>query len=148
MAKKELGIKAKGFIGAELTGMIISAIFILICVAVYIFHGNHIALLIMAIFFLAMAIWTGYLAFSNIKKPRVILEYDRKGLYIKGKTEIFVPYHKILKVLGVCSTGRYNKYTFGVLHLTTTDGKKYKIGVIYDVEEVERKIKNLMCGKY
>lgn len=147
MTRKELGIKAKGFIGGELTGMIISAIFFLILVTAYIFNENHIAFLLFAIFFLAMAIWTGYLAFSNIKKPRVILEYDRKGLYIKGKTEIFVPYHKILKVIGLCSTGRYNKYTFGVLHLTTTDGKKYKVGVIYDVEEVERKIKNLMCGK-
>lgn len=147
--KKALGIKVKGFTGGIITGFVFSVLIFIFWFFLYIFHTQHIMLIIFSLGGLALSIWMGYILYITIKKPKIILEYDETYIY-------FNEYKKITKILieaiasveAIKHWDKHHTYEFGDIKLVTTGGLIYKIGKIYDVENVKKIIMGLMSDKH
>ena len=139
MERKNLGIKAKGFAGGMLTGFIFSLLCSLVFTYLLFSQKFHFVLFLMVIGYWFLTGFCLTLFIKQIKKPKIILQYDDFGIYFyEKKEEQFISYSSIVSVRGVCSSGKKVEYKFGDIHIETTDGKKYKIGVMYDVKDVEK----------
>ena len=77
-------------------------------------------------------------------RTKVIIEYDKKGIYLnfrKNKT-VYLLYKNISNVYVEEISDKAHTYKFGFLHIYTFE-KKYKIGIMNNVKEVEEYIKFL-----
>lgn len=137
MKREVIGIRAKGFVGGILAGHILLSIFAPLFLLAFIFADYHIILLFGFLSLLFCTGWTGYLFVKNIKKPTNMLEYDDSGLYFEheGK-EIFLPFTQIASIRAFNEYSRHHTYDFGWLILTTIDNVEYKIGCMYDIQNV------------
>ena len=69
MKKTQLGIKARGFTGGIITGLIFSLLLFIGWMLIFIFHDQQIVFLIFSVFGLILSIWIGCILFITIKKP-------------------------------------------------------------------------------
>ena len=149
MEKKELGIKTKGFIGGILAGVIICFVFFVLEVILVIYQFikmNYInyGLLIGASIFLGLFVMQLVMYIKNLRQPKVMLEYDSRGIYINNiKETIFINYQNIKEVKAVKHYDRHHVYEFGRIMITTKDDIKHTVGVIYNVEDVKSQILKL-----
>ena len=133
MEKKILAIKGPGgFVAGEIIGMLFSGImgFILLFLA-----PRELVIKLFSIIFIGCAIFCGYLAFSNINHPNTMLTYDDNGIYLNYKNNEFIAFKDILYIKQRHAYSRYHTYEFGHIEIITKT-KKYKIGVIDDIDNV------------
>lgn len=133
MDKKLLATKGpKGFVAGEIVGMIFSGImgFILLFLA-----PKELVIKLFSLIFIGCAIFCGYLAFSNINLPDTMLTYDDNGIYLNYKNNEFIAFKDMLYIKQRHARSRYHTYEFGHIEITTKT-KKYKIGVIDDIDNV------------
>lgn len=133
MEKKILATKGPtGFVVGEIIGMIACAI---VGIA-WLFMGHIVPIMMLfSLIFIGCSIFCGYLAFSNIKNPNEMLYYDEDGIYLNYKNNEFIAFKDMLYIKQRHARSRYHTYEFGHIEITTKT-KKYKIGVIDDIDNV------------
>lgn len=133
MEKKILATKGPtGFVVGEIIGMIACAI---VGIA-WLFMGHIVPIMpLFSLIFIGCSIFCGYLAFSNIKNPNEMLYYDEDGIYLNYKNNEFIAFKDMLYIKQRHARSRYHTYEFGHIEITTKT-KKYKIGVIDDIDNV------------
>ena len=133
MEKKILATKGPtGFVVGEIIGMIACAI---VGIA-WLFMGHIVPIMMLfSLIFIGCSIFCGYLAFSNIKNPNEMLYYDEDGIYLNYKNNEFIAFKDMLYIKQKHARSKYHTYEFGHIEITTKT-KKYKIGVIDDIDNV------------
>ena len=133
MDKKILATKGpKGFVAGEIVGMIFSGI---MGVILLFLSPKELVIKLFSLIFIGCAIFCGYLAFSNIKNPNEMLYYDEDGIYLNYKNNEFIAFKDMLYIKQRHARSRYHTYEFGHIEITTKT-KKYKIGVLDDIDNV------------
>lgn len=147
MEKEVIGIKSKKYINVSIISFICMLLLLLLSLGIFIDTENNF-LLFVFILFLIPFIFIFISLIKSILNKKVLVEKDNYGIYlnyinetiyIKNKDIEHVYSHKIWK--------RYGWYPFGHLYIKTK-GKKYKIGVIDEVEEVVEEIKKVYEYKF
>lgn len=133
MEKKILATKGPtGFVVGEIIGMIACAI---VGIA-WLFMGHIVPIMpLFSLVFIGCSIFCGYLAFSNIKNPNEMLYFDEDGIYLNYKNNEFIAFKDILYIKQKHARSKYHTYEYGHIEITTKT-KKYKIGVIDDIDNV------------
>lgn len=145
MKKTQLGIKARGFTGGIITGLIFSLLLFIGWMLIFIFHDQQIVFLIFSVFGLILSIWIGCILFITIKKPKVLMEYDDDNIYFYNRKKICIIELLSVKEVKVFHWyDKYKKYDFGDITIIMENNQTYKIGKIYDVDKVYDTIKNLI----
>ena len=142
--KKALGFKSYKFIILELIAFILSVLMLLLFFQTYYTESKtEFTIILLGIIAFGLLIYVSYLLLKAIIRPKVIIEYDRKGIYLnyrKNKT-VYLLYKNISNVYAEEISAKAHTYKFGFLHIHTFD-EKYKIGIINDVKEVEEFIES------
>ena len=137
--------RSKGFIGGQITGAIISLVFLFISIFCMIINGFHIGFLFLSIIFLGCFIISFYFVVKMLGNPKIILEFDEYALYYNlKKGQITIPYHEIKEIKAVNERNKYNELLCGWVYVTKKDNTLYKIGVINDVKNVHLQIKEII----
>lgn len=90
-----------------------------------------------------LSFWGGYFTVHNIRLPKVMLTYDDNGIYITYKNYEFIPFKDILNIYCNHITYRGKTFKHGYLDIITTN-KKYKLGLIDNLKDVENIIKKYL----
>jgi len=136
MEKQALGYKSNKMLFLFLLLFIIDFALVIFILYEY-FKDKELLILICDILFAVILIPFGYNVFKTILKPFVIIEYDDKGLYINysKKDVLFIQFKDIFEVDKINLKAKYKEYKSGFIIIKTKE-KKYKIGILQNVNEV------------
>ena len=147
MNKEVIGIKSKKYINLSIVSVILMILLLMISLAVYI-DSENIFLMFVFILLLIPFIFILISFIKSILNKKVLVEKDNYGIYLNYiKRTIYIKNKDIENVYSYKVRYRYGWYPFGHLYIVTKD-KKYKIGVIDEVEEVEKEIEKTFEYKF
>lgn len=146
--KTPLAEKSIKFIVLELIGFIFCFSIMILLIIKY-FQTSYIEFFIFGIIFIVLFMISGYLTINTLIKPRIVIEYDASGIYLhySKKRTVYILIKDIENVKASISYARFIAYSFGIL-IVQTKTKKYKIGIIKDVQKVEKYIYSRIAYKY
>lgn len=146
--KTPLGEKSVKFIVLESLVFFPSLIAALLCIIGYI-KTAEIEFILLSILLMLILIFLGFILFATLVKPKIIIEYDNSGIYLNysKKKTIYILIRDIESVISNIPQARLFTYSFGTLTIETKT-KKYRIGIIKDVENVRRYIYSRIAYKY
>lgn len=146
--KKVLGVKSYKFILLEFVGFVAGTILSILLIYAYLRHSKTYCLLLSIISFVC-ALAACYFIIRTLIRPKNMVEYDDKGVYIHfgyNKT-VFVLFSEITNVFSIPVSGGHGMiYRFGTLYIHTKTNQ-YKIGTMNDVEDVEQFVRSHMTYK-
>lgn len=147
MNKEVIGIKSKKYINVSIVSVILMILLLMISLAVYI-DSENIFLMFVFILLLIPFIFIFISLIKSILNKKVLVEKDNYGIYLNYiKRTIYIKNKDIEHVYSYKVRYKYGWYPFGYLYIVTKD-KKYKIGVIDEVEEVEKEIEKTFEYKF
>ena len=147
MNKEVIGIKSKKYINLSIVSVILMILLLMISLAVYI-DSENIFLMFVFILLLIPFIFILISFIKSILNKKVLVEKDNYGIYLNYiKETVYIKNKDIEIVYSYKVRYRYGWYPFGYLYIVTKD-KKYKIGVIDEVEEVEKEIEKTFEYKF
>ena len=147
MNKEVIGIKSKKYINLSIVSVILMILLLMISLAVYI-DSENIFLMFVFILLLIPFIFILISFIKSILNKKVLVEKDNYGIYLNYiKRTIYIKNKDIENVYSYKVRYRYGWYPFGHLYIVTKD-KKYKIGVIDEVEEVVKELKKVYEYKF
>ena len=124
--KKALGFKSYKFIILEAIAFILSVLMLLFFFqAYYTKSKTEFSVILLGIISFGLIIYVSYILLKAMIRPKVIIEYDRKGVYLnyrKNKT-IYLLYKNISNVSAEEISAKHRTYKFGFLHFYTFDQK-------------------------
>ena len=146
--KKVIGIKSYKFILLETIAFFVGLILSLLFLYDY-FRTTRVICLIFGLLTFCCVIFVVYLLIKMFNRPRYIVEFDEKGLYLNfGKNRVvYILFRDIENVYGDRIPALRTVYKFGTLHIQTKD-KKYIIGVVNNILEIEKYIYSKIAWKY
>ncbi len=132
-----LATRANKYIFIMMHGILLFACIIALMVYLYI-DTKEAAAIIFIILFGSFFVFFAYETINTLIKPKNVIERDEYGIYLNysKKKTIYILIRDIDSVLAEKNSSRYKTYPFGKLTIWTKN-KKYKIGVINEVERVE-----------
>ena len=142
-----LATRANKYIFLMMYGIQIFTAIIMLMVYLYIDTKEDVAI-IFIILFGGFFIFFSYEIMNTLIKPKNVIEHDEYGIYLNysKKKIIYILVKDIDDVLAEKVKSRYKTYSFGKLTIWTKN-KKYKIGVINEVEKAESYIKSRIAYK-
>ena len=142
-----LATRANKYIFLMMYGILMFTIIIMLMVYLYIDTKEDVAI-IFIILFGGFFIFFSYEIINTLIKPKNVIERDEYGIYLNysKKKTIYILVRDIEGVLAEKVNTRYKTYSFGKLTIWTKN-KKYKIGVINEVEKAESYIKSRIAYK-
>ena len=147
MNKEVVGIKSKKYINVSIISVILMILLLLLSLAVYI-DSENIFLMFVFILLLIPFIFIFISLIKSILNKKVLVEKDNYGIYLNYiKETVYIKNKDIEHIYGHNIIKKYGWYPFGHLYIVTKD-KKYKIGVIDEVEEVEKELKKVYEYKF
>ena len=104
--------------------------------------------LVIALFSLCFCVTVYSLVRAVFVRPKNMVEVDDNGVYLhySKRTTVYLSFKSIESVYAKRDSARGIKYSFGSLHLKTKD-RRYKIGVLKNVSEVEEYIRSKITYK-
>lgn len=148
--KKTLGTKSYKFIFLETVAFFISVILSLLFIYDYSQTTREISL-IFGILSICCIVFVSYILTKALIRPKFIVEVDEKGVYLNfsKKRIVYILFRDIENVYGdrISALTRGTIYKFGTLYVQTKN-KKYKIGVINDIQEIEKYIYSKIAWKF
>ena len=147
---KTIGTKSHKYILLEIVAFVISIIFLLLFLYDYSQTTREICL-VFGILSFCFVIITSYLLVKVFIRPKNIVQVDEKGIYLNYSynRKIYILFRNIENVYGdrISTMTRGAIYKFGTLYIQTKD-KKYKIGVMNDIQEIEKYIYSKIAWKF
>lgn len=143
-----LAQKSNKFIFLESLGFFPSLIAVVLCIIGYI-KTSEIEFILVNIILLFCLIFIGCTMIKTLKLPKIVIEYDNSGIYLNysKKKTIYILIRDIERVTYNIPHARLVTYSFGTL-IVETKTKKYRIGIIKDVEKVRKYIYSRIAYKY
>ena len=147
MNKEVIGIKSKKYINLSIISVILMILLLLLSLAVYL-DSENIFLMFVFILLLIPFIFIFISLIKSILNKKVLVEKDNYGIYLNYiKETVYIKNKDIENVYSYKVRYKYGCYPFGHLYIVTKD-KKYKIGVIDEVEEVVKELKKVYEYKF
>ena len=146
--KKTIGTKSYNFILLEIVAFVIGSILSLLFIYDYSQTRREICL-IFGILSLCCVVFIVYILSKAFIRPKNIIQVDEKGLYLNFSKNrvVYILFRDIENVYGDRISALRAIYKFGTLHIQTKD-KKYKIGVVNNVLEIEKYIYSKIAWKF
>ena len=146
--KKTIGTKSYKFILLEIVALIIGLILLILFMYDYSQTRREICL----IFGTLSLCFVVFLVFTLTKcfiRPKNIVQVDEKGIYLNFSRNriVYILFRDVENVYGDRILARRVIYKFGTLYVQTKN-KKYKIGVINDIQEIEKYIYSKIAWKF
>ncbi len=148
--KKTIGTKSYKFILLETVAFVISVILSLLFLYDYIEKTREICL-IFGILSLCCIVFLVYILTKAFIRPKYIVQVDEKGIYLNFSKNriVYILFRDIENVYGdrISELTGGVIYKFGTLYVQTKN-IKYKIGVINDIQEIEKYIYSKIAWKF
>lgn len=148
--KKTIGTKSYKFILLEIVAFVIGLILSLLFMYDYL-QTTRVICLIFGILSLCFVVFVVYILTKALIRPKNIVQFDEKGIYLNFSRNrmVYILFRDIENVYGdrISALTRGVIYKFGTLHVQTKN-KKYKIGVINDIQEIEKYIYSKIAWKF
>ena len=141
--RKTLAKRSTTFCVSSIIGVIV-IVFSTIVMCIAATMAEEPLFILFLLMFIGISFYFFYNVVKTLKLPKIVMEYNKDGIFLNHLKGLFIPYESIIKCKVRHAKSKHHVHHYGNI-IIETENETYKVGVIDEIDDV---LQTIMSNKY